>query len=106
MQCINEERKKGDLDPTTLNEILKELQVFEARSLEAILTQLAKEMEGVALSSDHRCFMVNGQIFPVNRLKYVVNKDGSEEVVFVTRIGRKRRVILVKPAAGLDGQET
>lgn len=81
------------------------MRLLEARSLEAILAQLAKEVEGVTLSSDNRYFTVDGQVFSVNRLKYVVNNDGSEEVVFVTRMGRKRRVILVKPAAGPDGQE-
>jgi len=105
MQRINVEREKGGLDPTTLVKIVKEVQLLEARSLEAILTPLAKEMEGVTLSSDSRYFTVGGQVFSVNRLKYVVNNDGSEEVVFVTRMGRKRRVILVKPVAGPNGQE-
>jgi hypothetical protein len=104
-QRINEEREKGGLEPTTLVKIVKEVRRLEARSLEAILARLAKEMEGVTLSSDNRYLTVDGQVFPVNRLKYVVNKDGSEEIVFVTRLGRKKRVILVKPAAGQDVQD-
>jgi hypothetical protein len=105
MQRINAEREKGGLAPTTLFKIIEEVRLLETRSLIAILAQLAKEMEGVTLSSDNRYFTVGGQVFSVNRLKYVVNNDGSEEVVFVTKIGRKRRVILVKPAAGPNGQE-
>jgi hypothetical protein len=37
-------------------------------------------------------------------LKYVVNTDGSEELVFVTRAGRKKRVLLIKTASEPDGQ--
>jgi hypothetical protein len=103
-QRINEEREKGGLEPTTLVKIVKEVRLLEAHSLEAILARLAKEIGGVTLSSDNIYLTVGGQVFPINRLKYVVNNDGSEEVVFVTRMGRKRRVILVKPAAGPDCQ--
>jgi hypothetical protein len=103
-QRINEEREKGGLEPTTLAKIVKEVRLFEVRSLEAILERLAREMGGVSFSSDKKYFTVGGQAFSINRLKYVVNNDGSEEVVFVTRIGRKKRVILVKPAAEPDGQ--
>jgi hypothetical protein len=104
-QRINEEREKGGLEPTTLLKIVKEVRLFETRSLEAILVRLAQEMEDVTLSSDNKYLTVGGQVYPVNRLKYVVNKDGSEEIVFVTRLGRKKRVILVKPAPGQDVQD-
>ncbi len=99
MQRINEEREKGNLEPTTLVKIFKEVQLLERRSLEAILAQLAEEMENVTFSRENGKFTVDEQVFAINRLKYVVNKDGSEEIVFVSRMGRKRRIVLVKPAA-------
>lgn len=43
-------------------------------------------------------------MFSIRRLKYVVNANGSEELVFVTRSGRKKRVLLVKEAGEDDGQ--
>lgn len=104
MQRLNQEREKGGLEPTTLAKIVKEVRLLETQSLEAILARLGEEMSGVALSRDKKDFTVGGQAFSIRRLKYVVNKDGSEEVVFVTRMGRKRRVLLVKPAAGPGGQ--
>lgn len=104
MKRINEEREKGGLESTTLLEIIREVRLLEENSLEIILTRLAQEVESVTLSSDMKDFAVDGQVFSIHRLKYVVNKDGSEEVMFVTRLGRKRRVLLVKAKDSLDGK--
>lgn len=100
MRRLNEERASGGLDPITVSQIVKEVRLLEANSLEAILTKLSKELPNVSLSTDGRDVSVNGQLFSLRRLKYVVNQDGSEEVVFVTRTGRKKRVLLVKFAEG------
>jgi hypothetical protein len=102
LQNINEEREKGGLEPTTLCEIIKEVQLHELHSLQGILKKLEEEMEAVNLSEDKMELTVYGQVYSVDRLKYVINNDGSEEIVFVTRLGRKRRVILVKQANGID----
>ena len=98
MRRINEEREKGGLEPTTLKEIVREVRLLEAQSLETILARLDAELGNVSLSDDHKELTVDGQLFSLNRLKYVVNRDGSEELVFVTRTGRKQRVLLVKCA--------
>jgi len=100
MHRINEEREKGGLEPITLTEIFREVRLLEAQSLETILARLDAELGNVSLSDDHKELNVNGQVFSLHRLKYVVNEDGSEELVFVTRTGRKKRVLLVKSAAG------
>lgn len=104
MRRINEEREKGGLEPISITQIVKEVRLLEAQSLEAILTRLSSEMDTVQLSDDQKNVSVDGQKFSIHRLKYVVNADGSEEIVFVTRAGRKKRVLLVKPARGPDGQ--
>ena len=98
MHRVNEERAKGGLGPIKLTEIVREVQLLEARSLVTILTRLDAELDNVSLSPDHKEVTVDGRSFPIHRLKYVVNRDGSEEIVFVTRVGRKKRVLLVKAA--------
>jgi hypothetical protein len=98
MRRINEERAKGGLEPTTLKEIVREVRLLEAQSLETILARLDAELGNVSLSDDHKELTVDGQLFSLHRLKYVVNEDSSEELVFVTRTGRKKRVLLVKRA--------
>lgn len=103
MRRLNEEREKGDLEPITLGQIVREVRLLESQSLDTILARLDTELRNVSLSTDHKEFTVDGQRFSVHRLKYVVNKDGSEEVVFVTRTGRKKRILLVKTALNLDG---
>ena len=47
--------------------------------------------------------MIHGSVYSIERLNYRINKDGSEEIGFVTRLGRFVRVYLVKPGAGPEG---
>ncbi|MDG1458793.1 MAG: hypothetical protein P8Q92_13105 [Pseudoprimorskyibacter sp.] len=103
MRRINEEREKGGLEPITLAQIIKEVRHLETQSLETILARLDSELNNVSLSSDHKDVSINGQRYSLHRLKYVVNKDGSEEIVFVTKTGRKKRVLLVRAASGQNG---
>jgi hypothetical protein len=103
MSRINVEREKGGLPPIKLTEIVKEVRLLEASSLETILAKICGELSNVHLSLDRKEVRIDGQLFSVNRLKYVVNSDGSEEIVFITRTGRKKRVLLVKQAGEIDG---
>jgi len=104
MRRINEERQKGGLEPTSITQIVKEVRLLEAQSLKAILKQLSSEMDAIQLSDDQKNVSIDGQVFSIHRLKYVVNIDGSEELVFVTRARRKKRVLLIKAAPEPDGQ--
>jgi uncharacterized protein (DUF697 family) len=106
MRCLNDEREKGGLEPITLAQILSEVRLLEAQSLVSILVRLDEELGNMSLSSDHKQVSIDGQVFSVHRLKYVVNEDGSEEIVFVTRTGRKKRVLLVKSSRDPGGQLT
>lgn len=103
MRQVNEERVKGGLVPISIPQIVKELRSLEAQSMDTILKRLTLEMDTVKLSENRKNVTVGGKVFSVHRLKYVVNADGSEELVFITRSGRKTRVLLIKAAAGLDG---
>lgn len=104
MRRINEERQKGGLEPTSITQIVKEVRLLEAQSLKAILKQLSSEMDAIQLSDDQKNVSIDGQVFSIHRLKYVVNIDGSEELVFVTRARRKKRVLLIKAAPEPDDQ--
>lgn len=103
MRRVNEERAKGGLEPITITGIVREVRLLEAQSLVTILERLEYELDNISLSRDHREVTVDGRVFSLPRLKYVVNEDGSEELVFVTRTGRKKRVLMVKAAPGAEG---
>ena len=102
MRRVNEEREKGGLEPITLAEIVSEVRLLEAESLELILARLDAVLGNVFLSSDRKEVTIDGQVFQVNRLRYVVNKDESEEIVFATRLGRSKRILIVKAEPGTD----
>lgn len=102
MMRVNVEREKGGLPPIRLREIVKEVRRLEANSLETILAKIYGEFNNVRLSLDGKEVRIDGQLFSVDRLKYVVNGDGSEEIVFITRTGRRKRVLLVRQAGEVD----
>ena len=72
MRRLNEEREKGELEPITLLEIVEEVRLLEAQSMEAILDQL----DTVSFSPTRNEVTINGQTVSIQRLKYVINKDG------------------------------
>ncbi|UXU74569.1 MULTISPECIES: hypothetical protein [unclassified Paracoccus (in: a-proteobacteria)] len=98
MRRLNEERQKGGLEPITIMQILREVRQLEAQSMSDILQRLSRERDDVQVSASGEEAIVNGQAFSVGKLKYVISDDGSEEIVFITRTGRRQRILLVKPA--------
>ena len=100
MRRMNEERAKGGLGPITIPQIIREVRQFEAQSMLDILRRLQREHEdvSVSVSGNGQEVTINGQVFSIGRLKYVINEDGSEEIVFATKAGRMKRVLLVKAA--------
>ena len=98
MTQINEERKKGGLEPTTILKIIKEVKGLETSSIEAILSKLSDETRSVALSNNRKKFTVDGITYPVERLRYFVNSDGSEVITYLRRAGRKKRIFIVREA--------
>lgn len=104
MRRINEERRKGGLDPITVKGIVQEVRLFEKASMLEILKRLASERDDISVAANESDATVSGQSFSVNRLKYVINQDGSEEIVFVTKTGRTKRVLLLKPAHNRTGE--
>ena len=107
MRQINEERAKGRLEPTTVRQILKETREFKAESFRAILERLSEETSDVSLSSNQSDVAIHCRDSPLKRLKYVVNDDGSEEIVYSTKFRKRERVYLVKqPTKSDDSADT
>ncbi len=102
MRRMNEERAKGGLGPITIPQLIREVRQFEAQSMLDILRGLQGKRDDVSVSENGKEATIKGQVFSIARLKYAVNEDGSHEIVFVTKTGRKKRVLLVK-AAGPAG---
>lgn len=99
MRRINEERGKGGLGPLTVRQLFDEVRVLERLSKLSIFRALQDGHSDVQVSGDGREVTINGSVFSVDRLKYIINKDGSEEIVFMTKAGRKKRVLLIRPAS-------
>lgn len=104
MKNLNEERQKGGLEPITISGIVKEVRLLESQSLHSILEKLASEGEDVSLMKGGTEAKIEGQIFSIGRLRYLIHPDGLEEIVFLTRTGRKRRVMLLRPRADIAAQ--
>lgn len=102
MRRMNEERARGGLDPITISEIVREVKLLEAQSMTQILQRLQGEGKRVEVLDEREEAVIDGQLYSIAQLKYVINRDGSEEIVFVTRTGRKRRILLVKSAGQSD----
>ena len=95
MRKINEERHKGGLEPITVSGIRQEVLNLELQSLRALLVRLAKEGRDILLSPAGDKATIDGLVYPLRRLRYLINKDKTEEIVFITKLGRKKRVLLV-----------
>jgi len=98
LRRINEERVKGGLEEVTPRQIVREVKEFEEQALREVLTELAREGAPVKVDDAQEEVQIDGSRYSIGRLKYLVNKDGSEELVFVTRLGRARRIFLIRPA--------
>lgn len=101
MRDINAERAKGGLEPITISQIVKEVRLLEKDSVTTILERLAVDMPNIELLDEKSNVKISGTIYSISRLRYLVNKDCSEEVVFVTKTGKKKSVITVKNGGGI-----
>lgn len=101
MKRINEERAIGGLEPITPKQILREVRDFEKDALVNCLSDIATTRGGVVFSEDMSEVSIDEQRFSLGRLAYVVNSDGSEEIVFRSRTGKRKRILVVKgPGTG------
>jgi hypothetical protein len=98
MKRMNEERAKGGLEPITIPQIIREVRLLEAQSMRQILERLSATRKDLKILPDSDYVAINGQVFSIGKLKYVVNTDGSEDIIYATKTGRRRRILLIKPA--------
>lgn len=85
LRRMNEERANGGLGPISIPDLINEIRRFEEKSIEFILERLSGERSDVKVSEERTEATIAGQIFSLSRLKYVIQKDGTEEIVFITR---------------------
>ncbi len=104
MQKINEERQKGGLEDTTIRGIIQEIRQFETDSLNEILSKLESERDDVMLTEADTNVEIDGRAFPIAGLNYVINKDGSEELVHLPKGARKETALVVKLPSEVDPQ--
>lgn len=105
MKEINQERAKGRLAPITWKELVREVRREERESMERLLEALSRSTNhSIELIDDRKNVVIDGHSFSVARLKYRVNKDAttgspsSEELLYVTKFGKAKRLILVREA--------
>lgn len=105
MKKLNEERVKGGLEAITVRRVVTEVRAYEADAMREVLKALAMQSEDIKFADGDEEVSIAGHVFSIAKLRYRVNKDGSEEIGYVTRLGRFVRVYLVKSADGSDGPE-
>ena len=102
MKKINEERGKGGLKKITVRQLLAEVRDYEADAMREVLKALSAHRDDINFSGDENNVFISGRMLSVDKLRYRVNKDGSEVIGYITRLGRFASVYLVKPAGALD----
>lgn len=98
MNKLNEERVKGGLAAITVQQLVTVVREYEVEAMREILQTLAAKDPAIELNDSNAEVSISGRVFSISKLRYRVNKDGSEEIGYVTRLGRFIRVYLVKAA--------
>lgn len=102
MKKLNEERAKGGLEAISVRQLVAEVRDYEVDAMRDVLRKLATKDPTLTLKDRDAKISISGRVFSINKLRYRINKDGSEEIGYVTRLGRFVSVYLVK---GKDGPE-
>lgn len=102
MKKMNEERAKGGLKAITVRQLVAEVRDYEVDAMRDVLRKLAAKDATLTLKDRDEIVSISGRLFSVSKLRYRINKDGSEEIGYTTRFGRFASVHLVK---GKDGSE-
>ncbi len=98
MATVNAERGKGGLSPTTPGEIIREIKDYEKAAQDTLYNRLAKEFDHVLFDRERRTLSVGPDTYTVSRLRYVINADGSEFLIYSPRFGKARVILVVKPS--------
>tara|TARA_R110000850_G_scaffold191315_1_gene318230 strand:+ start:1289 stop:1999 length:711 start_codon:yes stop_codon:yes gene_type:complete len=103
MNKLNGERAKGGLEPITVRQLIAEVRDYEVDAMRDVLRKLAEKDATLTLKDRDTKISISGRLFSINKLRYRINKDGSEEIGYVTRLGRFFSVYLVKSKDGHEG---
>jgi len=103
MKKLNEERAKGGLKSISVRQMVAEVHDYEVDAMRKVLQKLAKKDASLQLKVNDAEISIGGRVFSINKLRYRINKDGSEEIGYVTRLARFVSVYLVKGPGGPEG---
>lgn len=101
MEDINAERAKGGLPPISVYEIVEEVRNHEEDSLKQILLHISEERSDVSVTEEH--VVINGVEYPIDRVRYVINSDGSEALIGVSYMVMREEILQVSPP--VEGME-
>jgi|TARA_Y100001956_G_C4056777_1_gene157539 hypothetical protein len=103
MKKMNEERAKGGLEAITVRQLISEVREYEASAVREVLRKLASNDPSLEINDEDGQVSISGRVLSFKKLRYRINKDGSEEIGYLSRIGRFVRVYLVKSTDGDSG---
>ena len=105
MRRINKERVKGGLPEIGVRHLIAQIKEHEMVSKIAIFRALAAERGEIDFSEDESILAIKGSRYSIERLRYVVNSDGSEQVVFLTKTGKRKILFTIcGPKSAGDAQ--
>ena len=98
LDTINTERSKGGLAPITLRGIIAEIRTYDRDAMLNILQRLAETTAEIEIDPASNRVRFGFEVYAIDRLKLLVQKDGSEAIVYVPKLG-SRKVIYRLPSA-------
>lgn len=96
MKKLNEERAKGGCDPITVRKLVAEIRNYAEFAVRQVLQRLAEQSATIVFGDEDGKVWIAGEEYSISKLRYRVNKDGSEDIGYYTRLRRFVRVYLVK----------
>lgn len=105
MKRLNEERAKGGLKTITVRQLISEVRDYETEAMRDVLRKLAAKDASLTFKNRDAEISIGGRIFSIEKLRYRINKDGFEEIGYISRLRRFVSVYLVKDKDGPDGAE-
>lgn len=92
---INEARKEGGLSAITWRLILQEAREYEENAMLDILSQLSDETHRVNLNKESKEVQVDGVSYNVSDVRYVIEKNGKENLKVSTKIPLISKTIFI-----------
>ena len=93
MGKLNKERQQGGLEKISILQLIKDVKAFERDSIRQICNQLSQNIPKFKFNNASEILTYKGVEYKIGKIRYVINKDGSEELIF----GKYKVIVQVKP---------